>query len=178
MKSPCTRKLSAFFLMSALFIALAALAAQTLSAAQGLPVAVVDEDDLITLLSLNLEGRDVAVAAWSNMSPFEKQQLRDQAVHIATMAHAAERDGLASSPEMERVLRWETYFFLAKAWEKKISSETDLSEDAVRSFYEANRLRYMDSENKPLSFEQCTSRVRDDIIRLAVMERIEKLKSE
>jgi len=103
---------------------------------------VVDDEDLITLLSLNLGGNDVAVAAWSNMNLSEKQSLRDQAARIAVMARGAERDGLYSSPDVARTLRWATYSFLADAWEKKISSEMDLSESAVRSFYEANRQRY------------------------------------
>ena len=38
---------------------------------------VVGEEDLITLLSFNLGGRDIAVAAWSNMSLSERQKLRD-----------------------------------------------------------------------------------------------------
>jgi len=220
------------------------------------PIAV-DDEDLITLLSLNLGGRDVAVAAWSNMSLSEKRSLRDQAVRIAVMAQGAELEGLSLSPDVMRTLRWGAYSFLADAWEKKIAFETDLSEATLRSFYEANRQRYMDSgavryrnvvyqasqqdvasrvktglKNTPLSqvkncvtvgwtefdsidpflvdalrispvgvvmgpigtpagyvlyevlerrkegpipFEKCESRVREDMMRAAIMERLEKL---
>jgi len=106
---------------------------------------VVGEEDLITLLSFSLGGRDVAVAAWSNMSLSEKQKLRDQAIRIAVMARGAEREGLALSLDVERALQWGISSFLADAWEKKISSEIDLSENAARTFYEANRQRYMDA---------------------------------
>jgi len=133
---------------------------------------IVDDDDVITLLSLNLGGHDVAVAAWSNMNPFEKQTLRDQAVRIATLAQAAERYGLPSSPNVARTLRWGAYSFLAAAWEEKISSETDLSESAARSFYEANLQMYVD---EGLSFEKCLPRVKEDMIRTAILERLEKL---
>jgi len=136
---------------------------------------VVDDDDVITLLSLDLGGRDVAVAAWANMNQFEKQTLRDQAVRIAAMARAAERDGLPSHSDVARALRWGISSFLADAWEKKIASETDLSENAARSFYEANRKMYMD---EGLSFEQCRLRVREDMIRSVTLERLEKLNTE
>jgi len=133
------------------------------------------DDDVIALLGLSLGGRDVAVATWSNMNPFEKQTLRDQAARIAAMARGAERDGLPSHPDVARSLRWGISSFLAEAWEKKISSETDLSESAARSFYEANRQMYMD---EGLSFEQRLPRIREDLIRSAIRERLEKLNSE
>ena len=270
-KLPCTRNrtaigfagilLTALFLMGASFPASASSIGAPFTGVPLAPVTpVVEEDDLITLLGLSLGGRDVAMVAWANMNPSEKQTLRDQAVRIATMAQGAERDGLSSSPDVARALWWGTSYFLADAWEKKISSETDLSEDAARSFYEANRQRYMGSgavryrkavypasqkdvasrvkvalhkaplsrlkncvtvnwteyesialplgdvlrtspvgvvmgpietqeghilyevierrKEEPLAFEQCRARVREDLIRVAVMERIERLKSE
>jgi len=157
--------LAAFFLMGA---------AQA-SALPKAPISPVVDDDVIALLSLNLGGRDVAVAAWANMNPFEKQTLRDQAVRIAAMAQAAERDGLPSHPDVARALRWGISSFLADAWERKVVSETDLSEDAARSFYEANRQVYV---NEGLSFEKCRPRVKEDMIRSAILERLEKLGTE
>jgi hypothetical protein len=176
-RSLCTRNRAALGFAGALLTALLLTgfypAGASPSGVSHVPaLSAVDDDDLITLLSLNLGGRDVAVAAWSNMNPFEKQTLRDQAVRIAIMAQAAERDGLSSSPDVARTLRWGAYSFLASAWEKKISSETDLSENAVRSFYEANRQMYKDE------FEKCASRVKEDMIRLAILERLERPNSE
>jgi len=136
---------------------------------------VVSDDDLISLLSLSLGGRDMAVVVWSNMNLSEKQTLRDQAARIAVMAQSAERDGLLSHPDIAGALRWGVSSFLADAWEKKIVSEMDLSEDAIRSFYEANRQWYMDEEGTPIPFEKSKPRVREDMIRAAILQRMGKL---
>jgi hypothetical protein len=79
------------------------------------------------------------------MSLSEKQALRDQAVRIDAMARAAEREGLPASHDVARALRWGTASFLADIWEKKVAFEADLSEEAARAFYEANRQRYVSS---------------------------------
>ena len=136
MKSLCIRSRAALGFLSVLLTVLLA------SQAMGVPI--MDDDDMIAFLSLSLGGRDVAVAAWSNMNPSEKQTLRDQAARIAKMSEGAELDGLLLSPDVERTLRWGISSFLADAWEKKIASETDLSVAAARSFYEANRQWYID----------------------------------
>jgi hypothetical protein len=144
MKLPCARRNKLRAALGFVGVLLAVLIL-TATASQARATTVVEDDDLIALLSLNLGGRDLAVAALMNMSLAEKQILRNQAVRIVTMARGAELEGLLSSPDMERALRWGKYSLLADAWEKKISSETDLSENAARSFYEANRQRYTDS---------------------------------
>jgi len=104
------------------------------------------------------------------MSLSEKQKLRDQATRIAVMARGAEREGLALSSDVERALQWGISSFLADAWEKKISSEIDLSENAARAFYEANRQRYMDvgavryrKVVYPASQKEAALRVKDQI---------------
>jgi hypothetical protein len=104
----------------------------------------IDDEDAIALLSLGLGGRDVASVAWSAMNPSEKQALRDQAALIDSMAQAAERDGLLASPDVERAVRWGKNAFLADAWEKKVTAEVDLSDEAARAFYDANLQRYTD----------------------------------
>ena len=164
------------FLLTILLV-IAASPAITFSAGTLLPSAqpVVDDDDVIALLGLSIGGRDVAVAAWSNMNLSEKQTLRDHAARIALMAQGAERDGLLSDPDVARALRWGMSSFLADAWEKKVASETDLSEEAARSFHANNRQWYMDSGDRPLPFERCANRVREDMIRSAIMERLKKL---
>ncbi|MCL2010785.1 MAG: hypothetical protein FWG71_09635 [Synergistaceae bacterium] len=146
------------------------LAAREATPAYQAPAVSVSDDDALALLSLNLGGRDVAVATWSIMNPSEKQTLRDQAVRIVTMAQGAELDGLSSSPDVARALRWGTSSFLADAWEKKIVSETDLSESAMRSFHEANRQWYMDSGSiryrksvYPASQRNVASRVKNEL---------------
>ena len=163
-------------------VLLAALLLMTASQAWGAfrapGMVAVDDDDVIALLGLGLGGRDVAVVAWSNMNLSEKQILRDQAVRIAIMAQGAELDGILESPDVMRALRWGVSSFLADAWEKKIASETDLSESAASSFYEAHRQWYVDSEDRRLPFEKCSTRVREDMIRAAIMERLEKLNAE
>lgn len=189
MKSLCVRNrvlfgfigvlLTTFFLMSALFASAPSVAASYSSLAsvglQGPQTPIVDDDDLISILSLNLGGRDVAVAVWLNMNLFERQALRDQAVRIATMAQNAERDGILSCPDVARTLRWGTASFLADAWEGKILSELDLTEDAARAFYEANRQWYTDDGGTPIPFENVRVRVREDMIRAAILQRIERL---
>ena len=106
---------------------------------------IVDED-LIALLALSLGGRDLAAVSWSNMSPSEKQTFRDQAERIAIMARRAEREGISTSPDVALAVKWGTDSLLAEAWEKKIIAETDLSDDAVRSFYQANIGKYLQPE--------------------------------
>lgn len=189
MKSLCVRNraligfigvlLTVLFLLGALFTSAPSVAAyfsdSFLSGLQAPQTPVVDDDDLISLLSLSLGGRDVAVAVWSNMNLFERQALRDQAVRIATMAQNAERDGILSCPDVARTLRWGTASFLADAWEGKILSELDLTEYAARSFYEANQQWYTDEGGAPIPFENVRVRVRDDMIRFAILQRIERL---
>jgi len=169
--------LTVLFLVGAFFVGSPSVAAShfNLLAPQVLAVPIVDDDDLIALLSLSLGGRDVAVVAWSGMNLFERQALRDQAIRITTMAQSAERDGILSCPDVARTLRWGTASFLAEAWEGRILSELNLTEEAARSFYEANRQWYMDERGAPIPFEQIRARVRDDMIRAAVLERMEKL---
>ena len=135
----------------------------------------VDYDDILSLLSLSLGGRDVAVAAWASMNPFERQKLRDQAMWIARLAQNAEHDGILSCPYVARTLRWGASVFLADAWENQILSEMDLSDEAVRSFYEANSQWYVNEEGTPISFEESQVRVRDDMIRAAILQRMERL---
>jgi hypothetical protein len=165
--SLCASKLLAIFLMGIAFAGVS-----QASAAQ------IADDDVLALLSLNLGGRDVAVAAWSNMNPSEKQTLRDQAARIAVMARGAELDGFAASPDVARALQWGRASFLADAWEKKVSSETDLSDSAARAFYEVNRQWYVGEGETPMSFEQSKARVRQDMVRAAIMEKLEVLNFE
>jgi len=139
------------------------------------PAVPIDDEDVIALLSLYLGGRDVATAAWAKMNPHEKQTLRDQAVRIAIMARGAELTGFSSSPDVARMLQWGIISFLADAWERKMLSETDLSESAVRSFYEANRQWYKDDEGAPIPFEKCIARVREDMVRAVIMEKLNEL---
>jgi hypothetical protein len=97
----------------------------------------VDDEDLLTLLSLSLGGRDLAVAAWINMTPFDKRILRDRALRLSRAAEIARRDS-ALAAGVERALKWGTASLLADAWEKKTKIEIDLSETALRAFYDAN----------------------------------------
>jgi hypothetical protein len=104
----------------------------------------VGDEDAITFLALGLGGRDLALAAWSNMNLSEKQTLRDQAALVASMAQAAERDGFLASSDVELAVRWGTRSLLAELWEEKVIGEVDRSEAALRSFYDANLQRYFD----------------------------------
>jgi hypothetical protein len=128
-----------------LAVLLVALSSTTCRASDPASSAGVDEDDVIALLSLSLGGQDVASVAWSKMSPSEKQTLRDQAQQIALMAQAAEWSGVLASPDVALAVRWGVNTLLAAVWEEKVISETDLSEKTLRSFYEANHQRYLDS---------------------------------
>ncbi|MDR1977537.1 MAG: peptidylprolyl isomerase [Synergistaceae bacterium] len=141
------RRLSvAFFFLALLVLVFAAgLGASSVSDKIALAAPRIDDEDLITLLSLGLGGRDLAAAAWETMNPSEKQALRDQASLITSMAQAAEQDGLLASPDVELSIRWGRNTFLADAWEKKTVAEIDLSDTAVRAFYEDNLQRYADS---------------------------------
>ncbi|MDR1620950.1 MAG: peptidyl-prolyl cis-trans isomerase [Synergistaceae bacterium] len=105
----------------------------------------IEDEDAVTLLNLSLGGQDLAVTAWAAMNPSEKQALRDQAALIDSMARAAEREGFLASPDVERAVRWGKNAFLADAWEKKTRGEIDISDAAVRAFYEANLQRYAES---------------------------------
>ena len=191
MKSPLTHNRAAFVLFKKLFLAalfivgvplvsaspagassLLELFVPAAAKASAMPVA---DDDLITLLSLSLGGRDVAIAAWSSMNLHERQALRDQAARITIMAQSAERDGLLSDPEITRALRWGLSSFLADAWEKKIASEIDFSEEAVRAFYETHRQWYTNENGTPVPFEKSEPRVREDMVRAAILQRMEKL---
>lgn len=136
---------------------------------------VVEDEDIITLLTMSLGGRDIAIAAWAKMSLAERQILRDQAGRIALMAQGAERAGLAYAPDVARALQWGISSFLADAWERKIISETDLSEDAMRAFYEAHQQWYVDSEGRQISFQESIPRVRADMIQAAIVERLKEL---
>ena len=102
------------------------------------------DEDLLALLSLSLGGRDLAAVAWANMNLSEKQTLRDQAARIASMAEAAERDGLPASDDVRLALKWGTQTLLADAWKKKVEADADLSEEALRAFYRDNLPRYFD----------------------------------
>jgi hypothetical protein len=120
-------------------------AAFAVSAGIALAAQRIDDEDALTLLNLNLGGRDLAMTAWSAMNPSEKQALRDQAALMDSMARAAEQEGLLASPDVERAVRWGKNAFLADVWEKKTRAEVDLSDTAVRAFYDANLRRYIDS---------------------------------
>lgn len=128
------------------------------------------DEDLVALLGLSLGGRDIAAVSWSNMSPSEKQAFRDQAERIAGMARRAERDGINASPDVALAVKWGTDSLLADAWEKKVVAETDLSDDAVRSFYEANIGGYLQPEavryrqaTYPLSQKEVALRVKKQL---------------
>lgn len=111
-----------------------------------LPDAAVTDEDVITLLSLELGGKDIAGIAWENMNPFEMQSARDRAALIASMADAARRCGIDGAPEVERAVRWGTNVLLAEEWKKKTVASIDFSEEAVDAFYRANIDRYRQSE--------------------------------
>ena len=153
MKSPRTRNKRAFFFLLALSAFSASALFLFVSPRAEFPAAVgtagaaqrIDDEDAIALLSLGLGGRDVAAVAWLAMNPSEKQILRDQAARIDSMAQAAEQEGLLASPDVERAVRWGKNAFLADVWEKKVTAEADLSDEAARAFYEANLQRYTDS---------------------------------
>ena len=137
----------------------------------------VSDEDLLALLALNLGGRDVAAVAWETMNLSEKQALRDQAVRIASMARAAEHDGLLDSPDVALPLKWGTNVLLASAWEKKILAEADLSEEALRAFYEANRARYFENPERkegPIAFEKCKDRIKEDLLQTAIRNGLAK----
>jgi hypothetical protein len=152
MKSRCARNNRHIESALLLLLALGAISALaffvSVSPQREFPVGIagaaqwIDDEDAVALLSLGLGGRDMAAVAWSAMNPSEKQALRDQAALIDSMAQAAEREGLLASPDVERAVRWGKNAFLADAWEKKVTTETDLSDEAVRAFYETNLQRY------------------------------------
>jgi hypothetical protein len=97
----------------------------------------IDEEDLLTLLSLSLGGRDLAVAAWVNMTPFDRQLLRGRAFRLSRAAEAARQDSVLTAAT-ERALKWGTVSLLTDAWEKKTLAEIDLSEAKLRAFYDAD----------------------------------------
>jgi hypothetical protein len=102
----------------------------------------ITDDDLITLLSLSLGGRDVASAAWESMDGGERMKLLEEAVRITQMAAAARRQGLADRPDVAGAIRWGTNSLLADALEREISAAIKVSDFELRRFYENNISRY------------------------------------
>lgn len=100
---------------------------------------------ILVLYAQNFDG-DVGLAAvaWEALSPAERAAFRRDAERILQINEVAKKTPLPS--DVETSLEWNRARVVAEMWMTQVARETDLSDEALRAFYEANPSRYRHEE--------------------------------
>lgn len=100
---------------------------------------------ILILYAQNFEGDlGLATVAWEALSPKERAAFRRDAGRILQINDVAKKTPLPE--DVATSLEWTRARIVAEMWMTQTARETDLSDAALRSFYEANRSRYMHEE--------------------------------
>lgn len=105
------------------------------------------EDDLLFLLSQQTGGNEMMTAlTLAQMDQQSRMSFADQVADMMLLAQAAEAKGLELKPEVARMIRWETAQTLAQAYVDHLMKNCDLSEKAVRAYYQSHPSEFVEPE--------------------------------
>lgn len=103
----------------------------------------VTADDLLFLLTQKTQGNEaMAGMVVSQMSMEEKKDFLKDLGDLLLVFQAAQSKGLQLSPAVAAKLRWDSVNTLAQAYIEKMASGWDMSEKAIRGYFEANKANY------------------------------------
>lgn len=103
----------------------------------------VTADDLLFLLTQKTQGNEaMAGMVVSQMSMEEKKDFLKDLGDLLLVYQAARSKGLQLSPAVAAKLRWDSVNTLAQAYIEKMASGWDMSEKAIRGYFEANKANY------------------------------------
>ena len=126
------------------------LASTTLQAAAAEQVAVmkvgtesVSADDLMYLLTQKAGGNEaMAGMVFSGMSVEDKKDFLKDVADLLLVFQAAQARGIQLSPAVAAKLRWDAVNTMAQAYVEKQAAGWNMSEKAMRSYFEAHNANY------------------------------------
>ncbi len=100
-------------------------------------------DDLLFLLTQKTGGNEsMAGMVLSRMSMEEKKDFLKDVSDLLLVFQAAQAKGLQLDPGVAAKLRWDSVNTLAQAYIGKVASGWDMSEKAIRAYFEAHKANY------------------------------------
>ncbi len=148
-EEPKLRKLAAAI---ALTVSLLGFSTTLASAAVQVPVMKVGEetvtaDDLLYLLTQKAGGNEaMAGMVLSGMTLEEKKEFLGDVADLLLVSQAAALKGLQLDPAVAAKLRWDAVNTLAKAYVERLAAGWNMSEKAVRGYFEEHRSNYVTKE--------------------------------
>ncbi len=104
----------------------------------------VTRDDLIYLLSEKTGGEPLmAELLLARMDPEEEKELVSRLTDTLVLDMAAKLNGLDLREDLRLRIKWEKANLLARAYVEKLEASWDLSEEALRSYYELHKNVYV-----------------------------------
>ncbi len=107
----------------------------------------VSEDDLLYLLTQKAGGNEaMAGMVLSGMTLEEKKDFLKDIADLLLVSQAAALKGIQLDPAVAAKLRWDAVNTLAKAYVERMAAGWNMSEKAVRGYFEAHRSNYATKE--------------------------------
>lgn len=136
------------FIFVALLVSVLTLSSMQAVAAGQVPVMKagsesVTADDLLFLLTQKTGGNEsMAGMVASRMSMEEKKDFLKDVGDMLLVYQAAQAKGIQFTPGVAAKLRWDAVNTMAQGYVEKLSAGWDMSEKALRSYFEAHRADY------------------------------------
>jgi peptidyl-prolyl cis-trans isomerase C len=107
----------------------------------------VTADDLLYLLTQKAGGNEaMAGMVLSGMTLEEKKEVLTDVADLLLVSQAAALKGLQLDPAVAAKLRWDAVNTMAKAYVEKVAAGWNMTEKAVRGFFEEHRANYATKE--------------------------------
>ncbi len=99
-----------------------------------------DEKEVLNLMATTTGGNQMMVGLMLAQSTLpERVDLVNQMAHALLFAEAAKTRGLDSRPDVAFQIKWQTMQILMQAYFEQNASKWDMSEKAVRNYYETHK---------------------------------------
>ena len=99
-----------------------------------------NEKEVLNLMATTTGGNEMMVGLMLAQSTLkDRVDLVNQMAHALLFAEAAKRRGLESRPDIAFQIKWQTMQILTQAYFEQNSAKWDMSEKAVRNYYETHK---------------------------------------